>query len=339
MRRFPNFPALFGLVAGLGLLAGTAQATSTVILPPNGTAVGANPAIIRGVLRGVVADELRGFSVLNEAKTAALVAQAKELNLTCGALDTDCLLKLGILGGVDLIISPQLSTENDEAILTVAAVDASTGTARGVAKRSVTKSDAATASRSAIIEILAPDRYRGRLAVNANAEGADVLVDGVSQGATPLPAPLELTAGPHKLDVKADGFVPFSQEVEVPFESLVAIDVSLAKVGETVAVAPPQTDDQEGAESTWRGPALLGLGAATGIAAVAAIATGAFAIVENGTAYGFLPNQAWFDLGKPPPNEPLTGLLGSQIISVVALVAMVTTVALGATTGAVFLLE
>lgn len=48
---------------------------------------------------------------------------------------------------------------------------------------------------------------RGHLAVICAEEAAEVLVDDVSRGSTPLPAPIALPRGKHRVSVKKDGFI------------------------------------------------------------------------------------------------------------------------------------
>jgi len=45
--------------------------------------------------------------------------------------------------------------------------------------------------------------------------GATVTVDGAAKGNAPLPGSLELTAGPHKIDIAAAGHTPWSGQIEV----------------------------------------------------------------------------------------------------------------------------
>jgi len=55
----------------------------------------------------------------------------------------------------------------------------------------------------------------GTLRISTTVEGADVVVDGRPIGTAPVPAPLSLEPGRHRLTVTRDGYIPFQSEVRI----------------------------------------------------------------------------------------------------------------------------
>jgi hypothetical protein len=67
----------------------------------------------------------------------------------------------------------------------------------------------------------------GLLAIDTPESGAAVSVDGKASGTTPLASPLRLAAGPHRIRVTKDGFVPFDQAPNVAPGATATVQVKL----------------------------------------------------------------------------------------------------------------
>ncbi|MBL8957687.1 MAG: PEGA domain-containing protein [Myxococcaceae bacterium] len=76
---------------------------------------------------------------------------------------------------------------------------------------------------------------QGQLLVRTREEGAEVIVDDVSRGSTPLEAPVKLPRGRHRLTVKKDGFISRVTVVSVQREQLTLEDVTLVPSADYVA--------------------------------------------------------------------------------------------------------
>lgn len=285
--RFLGAPLLsLAAVCAVGLSSGQAQAQgkrTVVILKTTGETTGLPPGQIRGSIRGTLADELKTYSVLTEEQSLALVKSAQELELECKREDRDCLLKLGILGNVDFLIWPVVERIDGEQVLKVGVFDVSEGADWHQAVRALPSPDfAATAARSAMIELMAPEQYVGRLAVNVNAKGASIRVDGEDKGTAPLSAPLNLKAGTHILEVSAPGLQPHREKVEVPFGKLASVNVNLvANLPSDASDDTPTADALTGNAPGWKVPAAIGLGSVAGIALLVAAVTGGIAGAIN----------------------------------------------------------
>ncbi len=68
---------------------------------------------------------------------------------------------------------------------------------------------------------------QGMLLVRTVEEGAEVFIDDISQGSTPLPAPLKVPMGRHRLQVKKDGFITRLMNVTIEKDQLSVQDVTL----------------------------------------------------------------------------------------------------------------
>lgn len=68
---------------------------------------------------------------------------------------------------------------------------------------------------------------QGMLLVRTVEEGAEITVDDISRGSTPLPAPIKLPMGRHRVQVKKDGFISRLITVTVEKDQLSMQDVTL----------------------------------------------------------------------------------------------------------------
>ena len=76
---------------------------------------------------------------------------------------------------------------------------------------------------------------QGQLVIRSREEGAEIIVDDTSRGSTPLPAPIKLPRGRHRLTVKKDGFISRVTVVTVRKDQLTLEDVTLVPSADYVA--------------------------------------------------------------------------------------------------------
>ena len=80
--------------------------------------------------------------------------------------------------------------------------------------------------RVAAFRLVAPERLVGNIAILSDVPGANVMLDGVDVGKTPLAGPLvNLPMGVHKLAVEREGFSSFAEDVPVRFEKTTQVVV------------------------------------------------------------------------------------------------------------------
>lgn len=68
----------------------------------------------------------------------------------------------------------------------------------------------------------------GLLAIESAEPGATITIDDKPMGTTPLPAPLRLPTGPHRVRIAKDGFLPFDQAPNVAAGATSTLQVTLA---------------------------------------------------------------------------------------------------------------
>ncbi|HEY1960669.1 MAG TPA: PEGA domain-containing protein [Polyangiaceae bacterium] len=85
--------------------------------------------------------------------------------------------------------------------------------------------------------------HLGDLILNGGVAGADVKVDGEKEATLPASGPLRLVVGTHTLEVRADGYYPWSQPVTIRADAPAAVSIEMHVRVEAPAmravVAPP----------------------------------------------------------------------------------------------------
>ena len=106
------------------------------------------------------------------------------------------------------------------------------------------------------------------LTIETNEVGADVLVDGDSAGKSPLPEPLLLDTGDHRIAIRKEGFLPREELVTLASRDTPSVRIDLqrekARNNSVVYVAPtaPEADRTAWIWGTWSATAALAAGAA-----------------------------------------------------------------------------
>jgi len=106
------------------------------------------------------------------------------------------------------------------------------------------------------------------LTIETSEAGADILVDGDSVGLSPLPEPLLLDTGDHRVAIRKEGFMPREELVTLASRDTPSIRLDLQKEkprsSSVVYVAPtaPESDRTAWIWGTWSATAALAAGAA-----------------------------------------------------------------------------
>ena len=196
----------------------------------------------------------------------------------CGGENT-CLAAIGKKLAVQVVVTGNVAQLGDSHVINIKAVDAVTGKELRRIKSDPlrgTPDELIDAVRVAAYRLLAPERLLGSVSVLADIAGAEVRLDGRPIGKTPLPRAIErIPLGKHKLEVVAESYSPFADEVEVRFQKTTRVLVTLA----AEAVRPrldlarrgkPQPAPTRWYNSTWflvgAGVAAVVVGASIGYA-------------------------------------------------------------------------
>lgn len=138
----------------------------------------------------------------------------------------------------------------------------------------------------------------GKLKITTTVDGAEVLVDDVSVGVTPLPGPVVVNVGRRKLSATLSGYTPVQRVIEVASMEEGTVTLELAKP-EANAPPPPEPKPPPPSKPSTRLAAWITLGA-TGASLVVTGVMGGLAVSARGSlkdALGRFPgdNQAIAD--------------------------------------------
>jgi hypothetical protein len=196
----------------------------------------------------------------------------------CGG-ENVCLAAIGKKLAVEVVVTGNVAQLGDSHIINIKAIDAVTGKELRRIKSDPlrgTPDELIDAVRVAAYRLLAPERLLGAVSVLADIAGAEVRLDGRPIGKTPLPRAIErIPLGTHRLEVVAEGYSPFSDQVEVRFQKTTRVLVTLAAeaIGPRLDLARrgrPQPAPTRWYNSTWflvgAGVAAVVVGASIGYA-------------------------------------------------------------------------
>ncbi len=138
-----------------------------------------------------------------------LFIEGNEKFMRCG-VGTACLIGLAKASGVGKIIAGELRYRDEINRLELMLIDVNKKTvvSRGVVEfTGEIQKNQLEELRLAMFE---QDRYRGQIKLACSVDGAEVFVDGIKVGVTPLPLPIEnVVAGPKKIEVAKPGHRTF----------------------------------------------------------------------------------------------------------------------------------
>ncbi len=261
-----------------------------------GAADAERTAFDEAVRRGLA---LTGVAVQSQQNTADHLAEAKTMGIACEPAETACAARLGALAGVAavVIVVPRpaaapaagaaAAAPNRAFDVELLLVDvARQGEVASVRTRGVPWDGAAQPDLDdAVVRLVAPDRWVGVVDVKAVEAGAEVRIDGVRVGTTPLPGPIPVAPGAHSVEVRAAGKAVVRQ-VTVKRAQRVVVLVDFVGADPAAAGGADHGADATSASDApmsplvWTGAAFLGAGlvvagAAAGVAVASELALGA----------------------------------------------------------------
>jgi hypothetical protein len=233
--------------------------------------LGIEPQIVdqlQRILR-VELQRVGGKELPSERAVADVVASNPKL-AACTA-DPACLAPLAKALHVTRVVSGNVGGLADSYVVNLKLVDDTGRELRRVtATLSGSPEELIDSIRVAAFRLVAPERLVGNIAILSDVPGANVMLDGVDVGKTPLAGPLvNLPTGVHKLTVEREGFSGFAEDVPVRFEKTTQVVVHQSAMNATARKAERRR--RAAAETPiyakwWFWAAMAGSAIATGVA-------------------------------------------------------------------------
>lgn len=175
----------------------------------------------------------------------------------------------------------------------------------------------------------------GTIGVETNVEGAEILVDDVSVGTTPLEKPVVVNAGKRKFAASKDGYTPQARVIDVAGRDEQTLTLTLQPIGgprddrQPQPVTPPPAAAQE--------PDRTAAWVMLGVTAASAVATGVFGALAVGARSDLDAELERFPGDRTAIDDAqgraTTFAVVTDILGGVTAVAGVTTIVLFATAG------
>lgn len=194
--------------------------------------------------------------------------------------DVPCLTRLGARLGARQVLAGRVGKADGQMQIALQVVEVGSGTRRREVQQSVPINvpvdEAETRVRALAMEALAMDRWMrsAPLVVNAPVSGAEVLVDGVHQGTTPLFGPLGLAPGRREVEVRMEGLTSWHGFVDLKFDTPITIALEVqdqalvrnrsARERPSLRAAPRSTARPPWLVATGAGLATLGVASSVG---------------------------------------------------------------------------
>jgi len=167
----------------------------------------------------------------------------------------------------------------------------------------------------------------GEVTVTSNVEGADVLVDSVLRGTTPLAAPLRVGSGSHRIRVEKPGHFPFERSFDLAGKQQITVPATLTAMQVAVTTNGPQKEPEKAPEKHEEPPAPSNTTRTLGIAGmglgVASLAVGGIFLglreatvtdMKNSGCSGVIPAGSLadkcLDLDDKRSTQRTVGLIG-----------------------------
>ncbi len=203
-----------------------------VALLPFG-AEGIGESTERGVEQALIneIDDKSGFRAVSPRDVVSEAATANLSPSRCGSEDMACFAQVARYARAHLAIVTRIAALGGVINMSMRLLDTQTGSEVGrVADALSDKADERAAQLHRMsVQLFSPAEYVGTLIVKSDEPGADIYLNDKLVGATPLKAPLKnLPAGPYILHVTKEGFADVYQFVDVAYNRVATITVSLA---------------------------------------------------------------------------------------------------------------
>ena len=177
------------------------------------------------------------FETISPRQIGSLLAYEKRRDALGGCVDEACYQQIAKLVKAEHLVAGSVAKVGDELTLNLVLIDAELGSAaKRVNRKSKDAADMMRASDGAAIALLQPllGRRRGFLRVASNVPDAELVVDDELR-AEGVEQVVALSAGPHVVKIKRDGFYAAVAEVKIRPGRVHTERLSLIPAKETIA--------------------------------------------------------------------------------------------------------
>ncbi|MBN2358999.1 MAG: PEGA domain-containing protein [Deltaproteobacteria bacterium] len=173
-------------------------------------------------------DKLSAIKLQSRAETLLTIKQTADAATPCS--DDACLAKIGVSCNVEKLVYGTVASLGESYVLDLKLIDVRSGLLerRQSASLSGDQSVLIEGIRAVSTQLITPELFVGTLDLKLGKPGAEVFLDGVSVGTTPL-APLDrVTPGKHALKIVLQGYQDFDRFVEVKLGRTTVVNVALS---------------------------------------------------------------------------------------------------------------
>lgn len=241
----------FRLLLGLGCLFGLGSVSSRSMASDRDTKTyimwhltpieGTTPELADKVGRSIRSyfEKRHKNVLLNSIKMdSTLLVEGNEKYLRCG-IGSACLSGLAKAVGVNRVIAGEVGFVDGR--ISVKLVLVNVNSQKRISSGMVSYQGQPSAQQFEKLEVamFEPGRYKGSLQVETQVGGAEVWLDGVKVGMTPLIGPLsDLSVGEHRLEVKKPGHEPFAAMVKIHMGKPVRVTAPLRQLEGVMSEKP-----------------------------------------------------------------------------------------------------
>jgi len=182
---------------------------------------------LEALLYGEVA-KLPGIRLQTRAETALTIQQTAGAAQPCS--DDACLAKFGVACNVDKLVFGTVASLGQSYVLDLKLIDVRSGLLERRQSTPLSGEQAVLIDgiRAATTQLIAPELYVGAIDIKLAKPGAEVFLDGVSVGQTPLATQDRVTPGKHALKIVLQGYRDFDRFVEVRLGRTTVVNVALS---------------------------------------------------------------------------------------------------------------
>lgn len=204
----------------------TARSLAIYPLQPLGT----EQQVVDGLEAMLYAEvaKLPAIRLLTRAETTLTIQQTAGAATPCS--DDACLAKFGVACNVDKLVFGTVASLGQTYVLDLKLIDVRSGMLERRQSTSLSGEQAVLIEgiRAAATQLIAPDLFIGAIEIKLSKPGAEVYLDGVSVGKTPLAVLDRITPGKHALKIVLQGYRDFDRFVEVRLGRTTVVNVALS---------------------------------------------------------------------------------------------------------------